>query len=188
DHLPARDFTADMLTTENLYASHYIVWNNFSKEIEAPNLQAYRLSANLLRQMGIGGGIISRYHQSYPLDVDDEAYFSRLEILEYDMLFGDHSAYNGEMPYEPTDLQFGSQPIEITSASQAYGRLLVTGKNFTEYSKIIVDGTAVDTAFVTDRQIIAIVPRTPAVAQVEVAQIANDGTELSRTAVYEMDQ
>ena len=60
DHLPALDLTADILTTNNLYASRYVIWNNFGAEFEAPDLQAYQLSASLLRQLGISGGVITK--------------------------------------------------------------------------------------------------------------------------------
>ena len=72
----------------------------------------------------------------------------------------------------------GILPIEITSASNLYGRVLVNGRNFTEYSVILVDATPYETAFISSAQIVAIVPRTTPVAEIAVAQIAADGVEL----------
>ena len=182
DHLPALDLSEEILTTGNVYASCYVIWNNFGAEFEAPDLQAYRLSANLLKQLGVSGGVISKFHQAAELSPDPESeYFTGLEMLEYDLLYGDQSAYEDGNPYEPLDLQLGSRPVEIISAANLYGRVLVSGQNFTEYSVILIDGVAYPTAFITDRQVIAVVPRTTPVTAVAVAQVAPDGTELGRT-------
>ena len=189
DHLPGLDLTADILTTGNVYASRYIIWNNYGADFEAPNLQAYRLSANLLQQLGMTGGVITTLHQSYELEPEaDSDYYDKLEMLQYDLLYGDQSAYeNGVNPYEPVDLMMGSVPIEITSVSNLYGRVLVNGQNFTEASAILIDGTVYPTAFISSAQIIAIVPRTTPVSTVCVAQLTSDGTELSRTAAFDMN-
>ena len=109
-------------------------------------------------------------------------------MLEYDLLYGDRSSYeNGVNPYEPVDLQMGSVPIEITSVSNQYGRVLVNGRNFTEYSKILIDGAIYPTAFVSSEQIVAIVDRATPVNEVCVAQLTADGTELSRTEPFSME-
>ena len=192
DHLPALDLTSDILTTGNVYASRYIIWNNYGAEFEAPNLQAYRVSANLLKQLGVSGGVICKYHQAAEITstdgAEDETYLNNLEVLEYDLLYGDRSSYeNGVNPYEPIDLQMGSVPIEITSVSNQYGRVLVNGRNFTEYSKILIDGAIYPTAFVSSAQIVAIVDRATPVNEVCVAQLTADGTELSRTEPFSME-
>ena len=188
DHLPALDLTADILSTNNLYASRYVIWNNFGAEFEAPDLQAYQLSASLLEQLGVSGGVITKYHQSYEAGCTDPDYLDNLEMLEYDLLYGDQSGYEGgENPYEPTDLQMGVVPIEITTVSNQYGRVLVSGRNFTESSAIVIDGAVYDTAFISSAQIVAIVPRTTPVSEVAVAQITSDGVELGRTEPYPLE-
>lgn len=182
DHLPAIDLTADVLANGNLYASRYVIWNNFGADFEGGDMQAYRFSANLLKQLGMSGGVITKFHQSAELEPDaDSEYFSDLEMLQYDLLYGDKTAYeDGVSPYLPVDITMGTQPIAISSISNLYGRLLVNGQNFTEYSTIYIDDTAYPTAFISSTQVIAIVPRTTDITTVAVAQIATDGTELSR--------
>ena len=189
DHLPGLDLTADILSTGSLYASRYVIWNNYGAKLEGANLQAYRLSANLLKQLGMTGGVITKLHQSYELEPEaDSDYYDKLEMLQYDLLYGDQSAYeNGVNPYRPVNLTMGSVPIEITSVSNLYGRVLVNGQNFTEASAILIDGTVYPTAFISSAQIIAIVPRTTPVSTVCVAQLTSDGTELSRTAAFDMN-
>lgn len=189
DHLPGLDLTADILTTDNLYASRYVIWNNYGAEFDAPDLQAYRLNANLLKQLGISGGVITRYHQAAEIAPEaDSEYFTNLEMLEYDLLYGDRTAYEGGVsPYEPVDLMMGTSPIAITSVSNLYGRVLVNGQNFTEYSTILIDGAAYPTAFISSAQIVAVVPRMTPVSAVSVAQLTADGTELGRTAEWNME-
>lgn len=188
DHLPSLDLTADVLTTNNLYASRYIIWNNYGAEFEAPNVQAYRVSANLLKQLGIPGGLITKYHQAADPTNADQAYLDNLEVLEYDVLYGDKSAYEGENPYPVIDMTMGCVPIEISSVSRRYGRVLVNGANFTECSVIELDGESYPTAFINSAQIVAIVPRTTEVHQVSVVQKTADGVEMSRTEVYSLDE
>lgn len=188
DHLPSLDLTADVLTTNNLYASRYIIWNNYGTEFEAPNVQAYRVSANLLKQLGIPGGLITKYHQAADPTDTDQTYLDNLEVLEYDVLYGDKSAYEGENPYPVIDMTMGCVPIEISSVSRRYGRVLVNGANFTECSVIELDGESYPTAFINSAQIVAIVPRTTEVHQVSVVQKTADGVEMSRTETYSLDE
>lgn len=188
DHLPSLDLTADVLTTNNLYASRYIIWNNYGREFEAPNVQAYRVSANLLKQLGIPGGLITKYHQAADPTDTDQTYLDNLEVLEYDVLYGDKSAYEGENPYPVIDMTMGCVPIEISSVSRRYGRVLVNGANFTECSVIELDGESYPTAFINSAQIVAIVPRTTEVHQVSVVQKTADGVEMSRTEAYSLDE
>ena len=188
DHLPSLDLTADVLTTNNLYASRYIIWNNYGAEFEAPNVQAYRVSANILKQLGIPGGLITKYHQAADPTNADQMYLDNLEVLEYDVLYGDKSAYEGENPYPVIDMTMGCVPIEISSVSRRYGRVLVNGANFTECSVIELDGESYPTAFINSAQIVAIVPRTTEVHQVSVVQKTADGVEMSRTEAYSLDE
>ena len=87
DHLPALELENDLLATGSVYASRYVIWNNYGKRFEAPDLQAYRLGANLLKQLGYSGGPICQYHQSADPGDDSDAYLNRLELLQYDTLY-----------------------------------------------------------------------------------------------------
>jgi hypothetical protein len=139
DHLPALELTSDMLTTGNIYASRYAVWNNFGKTFEAPDLQSYRLGANILKQLGFSGGVITKFHQSADVSDTSEDYLSRLEMLEYDILYGEQSALEGGLP-QPTDLQMGVDPISIQKVWLKDGGLWVEGRNLTGESYILVNG------------------------------------------------
>ena len=72
--------------------------------------------------------------------------------------------------------------------SHSYGRVLVTGRNFTEHSVILINGEEYPTAFVSSAQVVAIVPRTTDVHEVVVAQFTEGSVELGRTAPYIMEE
>ena len=196
DHLPALNLSEDMLNTGSIYATQYVVWNNFGHEFDTADLQAYRLNAYILGQLGYSGGTITRLHQSVAPDDQSEDYLSKLELLEYDMLYGDQQAVDGDSLYETTDMRLGSREITITDAELDYRRLLVTGNNFTIYSRVVLDGQTLDTLFVDSGHIIAAVQMndtpigSPTEAstfeRVAVAQVNSDGVELSRTPSFSL--
>ena len=188
DHLPALELENEMLTTGSVYASRYVIWNNYRATFEAPDLQAYRLSANLLKQLGFSGGVVSKLHQSVDAGESGEEYLQKLEMLEYDMLYGNQEAFEGEYPYVPVAMRMGSRPIAVAEADRQYGRLLVTGENFTEFSAIVIDDQPLDTVYIDTEHIAARVDDGAAFDRFCVAQIARDGTELGRTADFLLER
>ena len=184
DHLPGVGLDPEMLATGDYYASRYVIWNNYGAEFDAPDLQAYRLSAELLRQMGISDGVMTKFHQAYPVDECGEEYLEKLQILEYDLLYGDQNAYGEAGAPEVTALQMGIEPVELESAVLEYGRLLVTGENFTEFSAVVAGEEALETVFVDAQHIAVALDAAATEALPEticVAQLSPDGKELSRT-------
>ncbi len=188
DHLPALELDNDMLSTGSIYASRYVIWNNFGGSFEAPDLQAYRLNANLLKQLGFSGGVVTRLHQSVDPGEAGEEYLAKLEVLEYDMLYGDREAFKGEFPYEPTDMRMGCRDIAVTDAVQEYHRLLVTGENFNEFSTVVANDQPMQTVYIDAQHIAAHLDDGVTVTSFCVAQIGKDGGELSRTEPWEMEQ
>ncbi|MBQ6374271.1 MAG: LTA synthase family protein [Clostridia bacterium] len=186
DHLPAMELESDMLTTGSIYASRYVIWNNYGAQFEAPDLQAYRLGANLMKQLGFSGDVVTRYHQANEPGEAGEAYLDKLEMLQYDMLYGDMQAFEGESPYAPTDMAMGSAPVEVSEASLEYHRLLVTGDGFTEFSRVVVDDEPLATAYVDAQHIIAPVDDDAEIERFTVAQVARDGTVLGATEPFEL--
>ena len=51
----------------------------------------------MLDAVGIRGGVITDYHREHR---GMENYQEGLELLEYDLLYGDQIAYGGVSPYE----------------------------------------------------------------------------------------
>jgi len=184
DHLPGIGLTPEMVDGGDLYASKYIIWNNYGAKFEAKDMQAYRLGAELLRQLDIAGGVMQRFHQAYPVDEAGEEYLEKLQILEYDMLYGDQGIYGEAGAPEPTRLQMGIEPIIAESAVVEYGRMMVKGKNFTEFSAVVLGEEMKDTVYIDHEHIaVRIEPdeRENLHEGICVAQVNGDGVELSRT-------
>ncbi len=187
DHLPAMELEDDMLTTGSIYASRYVIWNNYGGQFEAPDLEAYRLNANLLRQLGFSGGVVAKLHQSVDPGESGEEYLDKLEVLEYDMLYGDQQAFEGEYPFVRTDMRMGCRKIAVTDAAREYRRLLVSGENFTEFSRIVIGDQVLDTLYIDSGHIVAGVDDAMEFDTFCVAQVDRDGVELSRTKAYKTE-
>ena len=95
-------------------------------------------------------GTMGHYHQ-YEMDQGVEAgsmeYMHGLELLQYDLLYGDRYAYNGEDLYPATDLEMGVKDVVIDRAYYFNNRLYVYGENFTDWSAIYVDGERLSTRY-----------------------------------------
>ena len=119
----------------------------------------------------------------------------------YDMLYGDMEAYGGVNPYEKTDLVMGIEPQEITNVyikymqvSESDPLLYVTGKNFTEWSRIVINGKEVETIYLNSQLLAAVeIPKSELDEEIyyfSVRQAGSDDIVLSETAkyLYEKDQ
>jgi len=134
--------------------------------------------------LGFSGGVVTKLHQSADPGDTGEEYLGKLELLEYDMLYGDRQAFEGEFPYRRTDMRMGSRNVTVTGAVREYHRLLVTGENFTEFSKIVAGDQALDTLFIDSEHIAARVEDNMTFDSFCVAQVDRDNVELSRTGAY----
>lgn len=187
DHLPALDWDESCLDSGDLFATQYFIWNNYGEKFDAPDIQAYRLSANILLQLGIEDGVLFKYHQSSDIDDEGVGYLAELEILEYDLLYGAQDVYDGEDPYEATELRMGVHEIVINNANYRYGRLMVKGDGFNEFSKLMIDGEVQPTVYVDTHTLAMVMEEFPEDAEsLAVAQISNENIELSRTEEYLM--
>ena len=137
DHLPALDMTEDDMKNGSLYQTEYIIWNNFGMEKDDMNISTYQLNAEVLKRLGMSPGVMPKYHQNYSGSAN---YLENLEMLSYDMLYGKNYIYGGKKPFKQTDLQMGVKPIKIKEVVQIGEDYYIKGENFTEYSKISLDG------------------------------------------------
>ncbi len=188
DHLPGLGLTPEILTTGDLYASRYIIWNNYGADFTAQDMQSYRLGSEVLRWLGISDGVITRFHQAWPIDEAGDEYLEKLRTLEYDLLYGDQQAYGESGAPERTRLQMGLEPVRITDAVLEYNRLMITGAGFTEYSRVIIDDRELPTLFVDDAHIAVMADDLPIEIEdgICVAQISPTDKELSRTSAVRL--
>ncbi len=144
DHLPALDMVADDLKTGNLYASQYIIWDNFGMAKEDVDLTTYELNAEVMERLGITVGMVNKYQQNHK---DDKDFLKNLEALGYDMLYGKRYIYGETNPFKTTDMRMGVKEIKIDEVVKIGKDYYIKGQNFTEYSKISLDGKILETVY-----------------------------------------
>lgn len=144
DHLPALDMTADDLKTGDLYASQYVIWDNFGMTKEDMDLTTYELNSEVMSRLGISVGMINQYQQNHK---GEKGYLSNLEALGYDMLYGKRYIYGEKNPFETTDMKMGVKTIKVDEVVKIGSDYYIKGQNFTEYSKISLDGKILDTVY-----------------------------------------
>lgn len=189
DHLPGLEIKEEQLTGQTLFQTPYVIWHNdmvSEMSAEEKDLEAYQLLSHVLDCMDIEEGIINRCHQNFlnAKDGDEEEYLQNLELICFDILYGEQLVYDGVSPYEKTKLQMGVDPVQIKEVTSRENVLFVMGENFTKYSVIYVDGKALDTIYLTDNSLLALDYEAEEVQKVSVAQVGVDHVVLGMTPEY----
>lgn len=188
DHLPTFPFTEEMMDNDSLFQTEYIIWDNQRNFVPVrKTLEAYELSAYVLNSFDIHEGLFTRFHQTQGLST---TYLTDLEILEYDVLYGDMESYGGVSPYTSTDLQFGTRPIRISDVALKPSpagklRVYIRGENFTPFSTIIIDNQIYNTSYLNSGLLMLnefVRPEDDSF-DVSVAQIGVDNYEFSQTPI-----
>lgn len=180
DHLPSMGLEDTDLVSGTLYQTQYVVWRNKGRVLgDDEDIEAFRLGAHVMDITGLNGGIIPSYHLAH---CGEEGYLEGLEMLQYDMLYGDRVAYEGDVP-EPSDIRMGIREIKISSAEQSSGKIYVYGENFTPSSVVCTGGHRRKTEYVDSGLLIASAGIRDDEA-LTVVQLSPDRVELSKTAEY----
>ncbi|MBQ9272117.1 MAG: LTA synthase family protein [Mogibacterium sp.] len=148
DHIPALDVKEENYKQDDLYKTRYVIWDNIGLQKKDTDIHSYESGAMLLSDAGLGHeGIMFDYQQSNAHD--GESYLDDQEALAYDMLYGKHYAYGGEVPYEPVDMKMGHKSIEIKDLVKIGDRYYIRGENFTERSIISMEGKQLSTVYLS---------------------------------------
>ena len=183
DHLPSLGLDDADLENGSIYQTEYVIWNNYSallRHIADRDLYAYQLSAYVTDLLRIHEGEICRFHQGHLEEntASGTEYLNKLQILEYDMLYGDKQIYGGEDYYAPRSMAMGISPIIVTGMYVSDGALVVTGNNFTDYSEVSFDDQQISTIYVSPQLLVA--TEIPADGkQISVGQVTDDHAVLS---------
>lgn len=182
DHLPYMNLKTEDVREGILTATEYVIWDNIGLAKNDMDLEAYQLSARVLEEAGITQGILTKLHQTC---MGDEDYLEKMEMLQYDMLYGDREIYGGVNPYEATELKLGIDPITVTAVTeQEEGLVYIYGTGFNEYSYVCVNGEKQKTTYVEPEMLLIENPHLTAGDVVTVAQIGTDGITLGETEGY----
>lgn len=180
DHLPKLDLEETDLNRGSLLQSEYVIWSNFDLPKEDRDLEAYQLSARVLELLGMENGILTKLHQNYS---GNSRYEETLELLEYDLLYGEREAYKGELP-QPTQLQMGVTPPEIHYAVDTADGLLVLGQGFSRWSTVTVEEEEQDTRWINGHILLLpqVHPEEP--SRLTIRMAGKDGILLSESTAY----
>lgn len=149
DHLPGFAWEQGDMKNNSLFQTPYVIWNNMNLTALRKNMESYQISAYLLDMLNIHEGTMTKFHQTYMNDpVNEQQYLEEMEVLEYDILYGDQEIYGGDNPYEATDLQMGVVPIQMDQVVYSEPNLLIYGENFNTYSKVCINGKTMETQYI----------------------------------------
>lgn len=144
DHIPAIDMTEDDLASRNLYGTEYVIWSNFGLDGDDEDMYSYQLAAHVTEMLDIQVGTVFTYQQNHK---NSETYLEDLKAIGYDILYGKYYLYGGKNPFEPTDMKMGVKDITIDEVVKIGDKYYIKGKNFTEYSKVTLDGKTLKTIY-----------------------------------------
>ena len=76
-----------------------------------------------------------------------------MELLQYDILYGEGYVYGGEDPYPASNLTMGTQDVVIDKVIAGEEYYFVIGKNFTKWSKVYVNDEKQSTKYFSSSRI-----------------------------------
>lgn len=144
DHIPAIDMTEDDLASRNLYGTEYVIWSNFGLDGDDEDMYSYQLAAHVTEMLDMQVGTVFTYQQNHK---NSETYLEDLKAIGYDILYGKYYLYGGKNPFEPTNMKMGVKDITIDEVVKIGDKYYIKGKNFTEYSKVTLDGKTLKTIY-----------------------------------------
>ena len=155
DHLPTLYFEEEDLQNKNQYQTQYFVWNTMDLPVVKEDIEAYQLSSRIMEKLGINEGEINSYHQANKQEAIDnnEKYLEDLQVLGYDMFYGDNYFNGGENVYTATNLKYGVENVSINNVYRDQSDndyLIIKGKDFTKYSAVYINDEKVDSEFLDE--------------------------------------
>ena len=179
DHLPSLNIDNVDLVNKNVYQTQYVIWDNFGMEKKDQDLYSYQLSAEVLDQIGIHEGVLTKYHQDHK---KDNNYLANLKAIQYDMLYGKEYIFGEINPFNPTDMKMGVKPIKVEKVVVIGKKYYIKGENFTPFSKISIGDNVLDTIFLGPTVLGLLEEVKPEnVSKMKVSQVEKNNEILSTT-------
>ena len=151
DHLPTMDLEAADLKSKYLYNTNYVIWDNIGLPKEDRNIPSYQIMADVLERLDIHSGTVFNYHQERR---QTRNYLSDLELLQYDILYGDQYVYNGEPPITEGHMVMGVRDVSLQNiVPHLEDGYSLYGENFTQNSKVYVNGERMKTSFLNNTRL-----------------------------------
>lgn len=153
DHLPTMGLEAKDLKSRYLYNTNYVIWDNIGLEEKDQNIASYQLMAEVFDRLGIHSGTVFNYHQQRKQSAH---YLSDLELLQYDILYGENYIYEGNDSAPAVNENFQMGILDVTLSGMQInsdGTYSFYGENMTSNSKIYVNGEKQKTQFLNNTRI-----------------------------------
>lgn len=184
DHLPTMGLTVTDMKNRYLFQTQYVIWDNMGLEKQDKNLAAYQMAAEVMNQVGIHEGNVFRFHQARKNTQD---YQVDLEMLQYDLLYGEGYTYESGEGYEPTAMKLGVKDAEFHSINKiSEGQYYVKGANLTQSAFLEVNGELIQASFIDENTLLVLTDQLKDGDTVDIAIRSNSSTHrvLTRTEKY----
>ena len=194
DHIPSLTFTEDQFKIGTQSQTEYVIISNIENSgLEDRDIYSYEMSDYILRSYGFKAGLMQDIHRAYfntEEPENNEEYDRVVRDVMYDVLYGDRYAFKKIEPYTRADIRLGLYDTSISEVSfnESTGSIVVRGENFTEFSKILINDSRMNTTYI-DQNTIMIIPDEVSDPPEDgdvfvVAQIDKDKHELTRSAEF----
>lgn len=181
DHLPSLGIEASDLENDNIYQTSYVIWDNMNLPKIDMDMEAYQITASILKRLNIDNGYLTKLHQN---SLNTANYLEELELLQYDMLYGDQTIFGGTSPYIATNLQMGVDKIKVNGILTSGDNIYIQGENFTEYSKVFLNDTELETTYVDEKNLSISTTTLNTGDEIKVGQKGDDKVILSYSEPY----
>ena len=151
DHLPTMGLEAKDMKSRYLYNTNYVIWDNLGLQKEDRNIPSYQIMADVMDSLGLHSGTVFNYHQQRRQTKD---YLKDLELLQYDILYGDQYVYNGKPPITEGHMQMGIKEVTLTDLVENLDETYsLYGTNFTKWSKVYINDEKQESTFLNNTRI-----------------------------------
>lgn len=184
DHLPTMGLTVTDVKNKYLFQTEYVIWDNMGLEKQDKNLAAYQMAAEVMNRVGIHEGNVFRFHQARR---NTKNYQVDLEMLQYDILYGEKYVYGGKNPFERVKMHLGVEDAQLDSIEKiSDGQYYIKGKNLTQSAFLEVNGELVAANFVDENTLLLLDTELKENDTVDIAIRSNSSTHrvLTRTEKY----
>lgn len=185
DHLPTMGLEVEDMENRYLFQTQYVIWDNMGLKKKDENLSSYQIAAELMKRLGIYEGNIFRYHQARR---NTKNYQVDLEMVQYDILYGEKYVYGGENPYLATRMHMGIYDATLDGIQEAPGLMdssFIIGTHFTPSSEVMINGKYVETNYLNPTTLLINDYVFTQKDRVQVVQRSNSSTRKALSTTYE---